>query len=569
VREITRDEWAKIIREYREKGESCLSFCLGRDIPFGAMQRRLAEVGRQRTGDNPLFVEIKPTTSMKRYVPLIPLFLFGFFLFYISRFIPLTFDDAFNANVSLSFATGRGYATHAGEIPIPFNPRISTGMLFIGPYSAIIWAFGASIGGLQAYSLLVSFFFFTIAWWQARKIDSGFALILIIFSFLFLKLGKTDLVTGTAIPNLPPPPYGFWIQFLGNMAGIWAVIGTILLCSADSPTSLRRLLATFCLTVFAVNAKIIHALPLIVALGILLLGRTRQTRWGVFVAILATLLGVRSEPLIAWINLDSEQFHQYEDGARAFFDAYQGLYRELLLSPRWELCKTILGTIPMRIGLAAEYIGLPLLIVYGFVVTVSVVGFLHSKDTATTKILVRAELAMAAAALAVVLWWCGMPQAPSRFLSVVAPLLVTAAAAASARLLQTYLWIHRPAVFVFLLIVMPLFCWSSMQHDIPALRWAYAVRREQQQVNLIVKENRVGDTLMPLCGHDWWYPHEISFLIGKPVTISCSRRTPRVVVMPRHIFPDTIRNVLISSDCTTVHSGEFYEVAHCGFRTTS
>lgn len=63
MRDIAREEWAGIIREYRESGESCRSFCLGRDIPFGAMRRRLAEVGRRRKGDNPVFIELKPTTS--------------------------------------------------------------------------------------------------------------------------------------------------------------------------------------------------------------------------------------------------------------------------------------------------------------------------------------------------------------------------------------------------------------------------------------------------------------------------------------------------------------------------
>lgn len=61
--DITREEWAGIIREYQESGESCRSFCLGRDIPFGALRRRLAEVGRKRKSDNPLFVELKPTPS--------------------------------------------------------------------------------------------------------------------------------------------------------------------------------------------------------------------------------------------------------------------------------------------------------------------------------------------------------------------------------------------------------------------------------------------------------------------------------------------------------------------------
>ena len=244
--------------------------------------------------------------------------------------------------------------------------------------------------------------------------------------FLFLNHGKTDLVAGTAIANLPPPPYGFWTQFLGNMAGTWAVIGTTLVCCSDSPVSLRRLIVIFCLTVFAVNAKMIHALPLIVVLAILFIGGTRHSRREVLVAFLAAYFGIRTEAFVAWITLDADQFREYKNAAGAFFASNQGLYRELLLSPSWELCQTVIRTIPSRVGLAVEYIGLPLIAVSASMLTVSVGSFMHSQVANTSKTLVRAELATATAACVVVLWWCGMPEAPSRFLSVVAPLLVTA-----------------------------------------------------------------------------------------------------------------------------------------------
>jgi len=63
VREISKEDWEVIIREYRESGESCSSFCLRRDISFGAMRSRLRESSRRSKGTNPLFVEIKPTIS--------------------------------------------------------------------------------------------------------------------------------------------------------------------------------------------------------------------------------------------------------------------------------------------------------------------------------------------------------------------------------------------------------------------------------------------------------------------------------------------------------------------------
>ena len=63
MREITKEDWDLIIREYRESGESCSSFCLRRDISFGSMRSRLREASRRSKSNNPLFVEIKPTTS--------------------------------------------------------------------------------------------------------------------------------------------------------------------------------------------------------------------------------------------------------------------------------------------------------------------------------------------------------------------------------------------------------------------------------------------------------------------------------------------------------------------------
>jgi hypothetical protein len=63
VREISKEDWDVIIREYRESGESCSSFCLRRNISFGAMRSRLGESSRRSKGTNPLFVEIKPTTT--------------------------------------------------------------------------------------------------------------------------------------------------------------------------------------------------------------------------------------------------------------------------------------------------------------------------------------------------------------------------------------------------------------------------------------------------------------------------------------------------------------------------
>lgn len=63
MRDITKADWDVIIREYRESGESCSSFCQRRDISFTTMRTRLGEASRRKKGTNPLFVEIKPTTS--------------------------------------------------------------------------------------------------------------------------------------------------------------------------------------------------------------------------------------------------------------------------------------------------------------------------------------------------------------------------------------------------------------------------------------------------------------------------------------------------------------------------
>ncbi len=443
-------------------------------------------------------------------------------LLFLSSRTPMTFDDAFNANVALSLANGDSYATRYGDSITPFNPYISTGSFFISPYSIILRFFGPNHFGLQAYSLGVSLIFFSISVWFAR-IGRMLPFLLIAFSVVFLVHGKTDLIDPTIVTNLSSPLFGLWFQFLGNMAGSWALVAATLACAHGCSASNRRLGVIFGLSAFAVNAKMVHALPLMVATFMLLLTSALRSWRQVLCAIAGGGVGLRSDSWMAWFFLDAEQFLQYQNNAKAFFVKYQGLYSELLLSPRWDLFLTVIKTIPARFGPAVEYVGLPLLVAAGLATAISIGGSVNSEPTCSVRSIRRAQLAIVAAACAVLLWWCGMPQAPSRFLTVVPPLLVSAVAVGLGGLLETRPSIHPQVTRAIFLVILCFVGWTAVSYCRVSSRRSYALRLEQQNVASMVKELGGTDRRKRLCGEGWWYPHEISFLTGSPDTIPCSR----------------------------------------------
>src|SRR6185369_14041530 len=72
--------------------------------------------------------------------------------------------------------------------------------------------------------------------------------------------GKNDrIVTGNIIPA---PPFGYWYQPLGNMPGMLALALAMSLLLEPRPATMNRRIAIVALVVFAVNAKLMHLVPL-------------------------------------------------------------------------------------------------------------------------------------------------------------------------------------------------------------------------------------------------------------------------------------------------------------------
>jgi len=489
--------------------------------------------------------------------------LFLHLLLFFALQTPLTFDDAFNANVALSVAQGNGYGTHVGGEFVPFNPYISTGALFIAPLSVVLHVLGTSISTVAVYSLLVAFFFFSMALVYSWRLHRYAPLMIVILSAAFLADGKTDLVGGTKTPNLPAPVYGLWFQFLGNMSGIWSAMAAIILCAGVDRARFRDLVVIFACTTFACNSKVVHALPCAVMLAVLCISLPR-VMWPAFlVGLLGICAGVRADAWFAKAALDAESFDRYRASAREFFIMNQGFYVGFLRSPSWQGVTSIVENIVNNWWSAVRYVGRPLVLA-AFVTMCVCLASYRAATRPMRRGLLRLVFALLCASVGVILWWSGLPGAPTRFLTSVAPLLTVATASALCVALCSAPRVRRGVSIVVVAACVAVASYRIVHRAPKALAFGRAVRTEQIKVAQIAKEARELDSTKLVCGMGWWYPHEISFLSGSPSTIPCGANFGALSVLPKHIVPREVIPIIRPSSCRKDFSGKFYNLAVCG-----
>jgi hypothetical protein len=307
----------------------------------------------------------------------------------------------------------------------------------------------------------------------------------------------------------------------------------------------------------------VHALPAATALAVVFVC-SPKTRWlAVLAGYIGIYVGVKADTWLAWITLGAEGFQAHKVTAKGFVSSNLGVYSQFLASPSIASLLDILATIPKNLAAAKSYVGGELL----SATALTLIG-LGSLAAAARRALCQREmlhvlLAFAAASTAVVIWWSGMPSAPTRFLTSVAPLSVVSLAAAIVALLSSCRTLWRTVVMLGVGIFL-IYSTSQLEHrggfD---SRVGQAVREEQREVAQVLRITSAREKKKPLCGEGWWYPHEISFLTASPKTISCGVDRASGVVIPKHIFPAEIASQLFSERCEKAFSGAYYDLAYC------
>jgi len=485
-------------------------------------------------------------------------------LFALASNAPLTFDEGFNANVALSLAEGLGYATHVGGDVFPFNPLISTGSLYIAPFSLALILAGPGITTVHLYSLAVTFFFFVVALLYSSRFHRYLPLMLLLMSAAFLFHGKSDLVPGSPITSIPEPPYGLWYQFLGNMAGAWAAIAAILAATAPGLRQSKHLPVLFLCAVFACNAKMIHALPLTVGLTTIFALAPRLQWRSLVTGLGGVFVGIKLDRLLAASTLNSADLQRHAEAARAFFRENLGFYVDFLNAPSAMVFRSIVENIGMNLREGVRYSGESLLMGMILLVGFSALILLRIKDLPNRGAFGRLLAALSVSSITVLLWWAGIPDAPVRFLTPVAPFAVGAAAVAFVVVCRGTTGWRRAAIGCATVYLLAL---TVVEH-LPSLRAATelgeGVGREQRIAADISAQVAAKLPNRFLCGDGWWYPHEIVFLSGSPKTTRCGGTSPRLVVIPKHIFPGDVRAQLSTPGCRDVIRGAFYDVSVCG-----
>jgi hypothetical protein len=486
-----------------------------------------------------------------------------FLLFFVS-YAPLTFDEAFNATLALSLSHGMGYGSHLGGTYSGFNPYISTGFLFIAPFSLVLALVGPSIMSAHLYSLGVTFLFFVTALAYARKLHPWLPLAVIFLSVSFLDHGKTDLFDGPSVRSLPEPLYGLWFQFLGNMSGSWAAIACVLGCVSSSQATWRRLLSVFLWAVFSCNSKMVDFLPLASSLACIFLLAPKVTWSSTLSGGLGAFVGLKLNTWLAQAVLDTEAFSTHKQIAADFFRSNQRPYHDLMCEPSWSAVLALARNARTYWAPASHYISDTLMVVTGVLFAVSACLLFRYRRQGSNEMMLRLLIAFGVSSLVTIFWWAAIPGAPIRHLTAATPFVVVTLAVAVVGVLANSPIRLRAASSGILTMLFVVVLYQKLHAAYPYFSASIKARREQTEVSALVQQQPARKHNSTLCGDGWWYPHEISFLSNSPEMISCASDIQRQVVIPKHLFPQEVRNQRRSGMCNNSYSGSYYEVFLCG-----
>jgi hypothetical protein len=382
-------------------------------------------------------------------------------------------------------------------------------------------------------------------------------------SVVFLYHGKTDLVGNVVTPNLAEPVYGFWYQFLGNMSGTWALIAAVAVMVSQARQSFLRLTLIAFLSTFAVNSKLVHALPLFAAAVTFFLFAPKSNFLRLSASIVGVFIGAKLNRWIAFMELDRLSFEQMNAASAVFMSGNLPEYTHFFDSPSATLLLRMIKRIPENGENAISFVGLPLVLLYVATVLVVLFSFVLSCHEKINRAAFKAFLAFSTSSIAVIIWWSTMSSAPTRFLSSAPPLIVAAIVTGLCSISfrrnfgGTALKISLAiiALIVFLQLRLNFYSLSA------SIKRGREARAEQIAVRRVVLDADSHERKLPLCGLDWWQPHETAFLISSARTVSCLVSETTLAVVAKHIYPSAVSTTFDS--CIPLYEGRFYDVRKC------
>ncbi|RLE25976.1 MAG: hypothetical protein DRJ65_06555 [Acidobacteria bacterium] len=484
-----------------------------------------------------------PFRFWERYPEFIVLGCFLVLLLWLTTSMPLSYDDAFNANVAKNLAEGEGFATNYGG-PKLLNPRISTGALFLAPLAVPLRLFGQTTQMPMAYSIAANGILLILILWLARKADERLPLAIICSLVMLCSQGKNDIV----IPGntLPSPPWGYFYQFLGNMPGILALVGLGLILTLEE-LGIKRIIMGCGLALFAVNCKAMH-LIVFAAMVTSMIGfcavdyhrkDVSKGRMRFLISISWILacgfIGAVLQRALAWFWMSETAFVQHVQLANRFFSLTNVTLRLSDIFTVAGFSETI-ERILKRAPLAEEYLGgwttlLPVTLLL-ILTTVTALRRGGSRNS-------RAGLIFLIPALIHTAWWLTAPG--STHIRHFTPVPVLLATAVAFSVIQLSTFSHRTRYFGILLGLFAIF--SSVYNNLgslsalPSLR---AHRRDQITVSRELNALRATSPGIILYGAGWWFPRDQEFLLHRGEfedILGQSSTEAGVLVVARNLWP--------------------------------
>jgi hypothetical protein len=499
--------------------------------------------------------------------------------------MPMSYDDAFNAMVPLNLARGNGYASSFVGIE-PFDPAISSGAAFLAPAALPIAAFGADMRWPMLYTaaLCLTLYLFLLRSLHQHAPPAALATAFLVPFTLWQ--GKNDTVVPGNI--LPPPPFGFWYQLLGNLPGVLALALAMSLLLQRGPVTVRRSIAIAMLIAFAVNAKLMHVVPLaamVVAWVVFpadhpdtAAGATpRLRRLAIALGLLAAgWCGLRFNRILAWLLLDGGAFDTFVGNETAFIDKRSGIATLLsnpLASPR-AFVKLIvwnaLRSVPFLGVLQAP------MMAAGLVAT-AVIAWRSARQSSVA----RLALVFLAGAAAHFTWWVCVPSPPTRHLTVVAALACFAMGCGfglpwGGLGSSTAGTVHRSRIAWGA--ALGLLCAAGASGPFGALgAWGELREYRSQQQGAAAALDRLAGKYpdAAFCGSGWWVPRELTYL-APAGTEYCDLNAVRhdaagrrILMLSSNLWPprkDTVRAAAKRCPIALEQVGRFGFRACDGFR---
>jgi hypothetical protein len=445
---------------------------------------------------------------------------FAFFVLLAAARMPMSYDDAYNATVPLNLVRGHGYATSFAGLE-PFNPSISSGAAFLAPAALPIALFGAQMHWPMLYAALLCLTLSSFLLRSMHTHSPQAALAAALLAPFMLWQGKNDVVALGDV--LPPPPFGYWYQLLGNLPGILALALAMSLLVERAPRRAARSIAIVALVLFGVNAKVMHIIPLaaMAAMWAALpldrrdstpATRARLRRLGLaLVLIAAGWLGLRLNRMLAWLVLDGATFRNVLASENALLEGRVPALPSLRPAELFAFAK-IFSWNCLR---AVPFLGGALQAPMTFVLLVTTA--LTARRFAAESSLARLALVLLAGAAAHFGWWV-MSSAAFRHLTPVAGL---AWLALGCGLGLSWLDLRRHAAGTFarhgLLwgCLLALLCVAGAPNLVAALGgWKELRDHKNEQLSATAALERLveGYPDAAFCSSGWYVPRELTYL---------------------------------------------------------